>query len=276
MLLHFNALVQGVRGCLFSGTGGNNDTDDREWLYAAGAWYPALSFMPPSVARQLGLASGYVSDVGFAAIGASLTSEVAVADSAVLRINGPLVWHTQSPLPAAALESSSGPHTVGIESPDQQTARTLDLYTLTSGRSLSDPGPTARARVGGSGQLRGITLRNVRPTLPYCLVVAGPGPVVIVSTPSLARSESVSCSSTSDTVSAHPANSPSVRLTAHSEHSSTTRSCLELAMPVQIFQCDLGNRGGSGASIVANSGAAVLMLACRISSGSGSGILVQV
>lgn len=267
---------QGVRGCLFAGSASADaDADDAEWLHGGGAWYPSLNQMPPSVARQLGLASGYISDAGFAAIGAALTSEVAVADSAVLRIDGPLVWRTRPArpqLPSPLFSAMSSPqHVIGNSALDQQTARALELYALTSGVSVSSlqQGTAVRARVGGGGQLRGITLRNVRPALPHCLVVAGPGPIVVLpvhekhSPPQLIESAGASASVLPPSV------LPSFAIADRSP-------ALELASPLQVVQCDLGNRGGSGACVVANAGAALLLLACRVSSGSGSGLLVQV
>ena len=280
--------LQGVRGCLFAGNlGTDSDADDAEWLYGAGAWYPSLHHMPPSVARQLGLTSGYVSDAGFAAIGASLTSEVAVADSAVVRIDGPLVWHTRQRFPQsldAIPASSTGRsnsliHSVGSASLDLQTARALELYALTSGVS-SSAGVIAHAKVGGSGQLRGITIRNVRPVTPHCLVVVGPGPVVLLATPlsahALSNPSTLSASEpvTDSIVNTVPAPSTAMNFSGIPRKSSY--SFIELALPLQVVQCDLGNRGGSGACVVANAGASMLMLACRIASGSGSGLLVQV
>lgn len=279
----FTCTVQGVRGCLFAGSVGIDVAADAEWLFGGGSWYPSLSYMPPSIARQLGLASGYLSDVGFAAIGASLSSELAVADSAVVRIDGPLVWRTSLPLRVAShggRNTGNSIHTTGNASLDQQTARICELYSLTSG-SVTEPPVAVRARVGGSGQLRGITLRNVRPILPHCLVVTGPGPVSVVSdstvlpSSSLAPSQPCEVGATSVTFGASGSAAPSTLEATQSSPRRTSRS-LDLASPLQVVQCDLGNRSGSGACVVANSGAALLLLACRISSGSGSGILVQV
>ena len=257
-------------------------TADAEWLFGGGSWYPSLSYMPPSIARQLGLASGYLSDVGFAAIGASLSSELAVADSAVVRIDGPLVWRTSLPLRAAShggRSTGNSLHTTGNASLDLQTARICELYALTSG-SVTEPPIAVRARVGGSGQLRGITLRNVRPILPHCVVVTGPGPVSVVSdstvfpSSSLAPPQSYQVGATSAAFGAGSV-APSTLEAMQSSPRHTSRP-LDLASPLQVVQCDLGNRSGSGACVVANSGAALLLLACRVSSGSGSGILVQV
>lgn len=217
-----------------------------------------------------------MSDAGFAAIGAALTSEVAVADSAVLRIDGPLVWRTRlgrSEFSNAAQSTASAPlHVVGNPALDQQTARALELYALTSGVPPVSPlhGHAVRARVGGGGQLRGITLRNVRPALPHCLVVAGPGPVVVLSDFARRSSPPEFEAGVSGNFTSIPL--PTLPLTP----TINRQPALELASPLQVIQCDLGNRGGSGASVVANSGAALLLLACRVSAGSGSGLLVQV
>jgi hypothetical protein len=289
-----------VRGCLYASSGAAESAgDDAEWILGAGNWYPSLSHVPPSVARLLGLSTGYVSDAGFAALGASLTPELAVADSAVVRIDGPLIWHAHAPWrsgrPVAsgdlsAASASGTPfhlHSIGDEAMDRLTSRAVELLSLTSNRPAGSGRVSVHGCVGGSGQLRGITLRNVRSALPYCLIVTGPGPLTVLTTSEAAAlsappvgpdSTGVREITSGDPVanSGVAANFPTCLSPADGVATTSNQVSLQLSMPLQIVQCDLGNRGGAGACVVAGNGAALLLLACRVSSGSGSGVLVQV
>lgn len=89
--------------------------------------------------------SAFANDAGFASLGAPVSSDLAVADSSIVRLEGPLVWTTRSAPPPAKTTSRAAP-----------------------------------AAPRGGGQLRGLTIRNVRAAAPYCLVVGGDGPRVLI------------------------------------------------------------------------------------------------
>jgi hypothetical protein len=56
---------------------------------------------------------------------------------------------------------------------------------------------------------------------------------------------------------------------------SSSSSPLRVPLPLQVVQCDLGNRSGGGACVSVHDGSAVALIACRITSGTGSGVLVE-
>lgn len=65
----------------------------KEWIAGPlGDWYPSLLQMPPSQARSIGLSSGNLYDADFA-VGASSEDDPSVADAAIVRLEGPLLWN---------------------------------------------------------------------------------------------------------------------------------------------------------------------------------------
>ena len=50
---------------------------------------------------------------------------------------------------------------------------------------------------------------------------------------------------------------------------------LAVPLPLQVVQCDLGNRAGAGACVAVVDGGAVVLAGCRVAAGSGSGVLVE-
>lgn len=324
---------QGVRGCLYAGF----ESADEEWIAgpcaapsstavgqhaqpaslnpAAGTggfdWYPNLSFTPPSVAKRLGMQTAYLTDQGFASLGVGISSEMAVADSAIIRIDGPLVWRVRAPmaLPSAAPSSTTASTSKAPSS--SAAASAAGLITDVTSQTLhfqpgSSPISFAQPRHGG-GQIQGVTIRNVRQATPHCLVVQGPGAIAAVvedvnvglpsaaaidatadgveATDSATAAEPMDIAGDQIMVSADEADAsaaPSAPATATQRQvirSSTTgvshSTTVSMPLPLTVVQCDLGNRSGAGACVAVFNGGAVCLVASRVSAGTGSGILVD-
>lgn len=167
---------------------------------------------------------------------------------------------------------------------------------------------------GGGGQLRGLTLRNVKNSIAHCLIVCGNGPLVLASglgdsdnggkgapaagaaTDGIAikpdpsqqqRPAAQAGSASADVVIAAPLLSRAS--SAFSSSSSPTapgnplaypvvpkpRLTVTLPPPLEVAQVDISNRGGSGAAVLVTNSAHASFIACRIGSGSGSGVLLS-
>jgi hypothetical protein len=176
-------LSQGVLGCLFAGA----VTRDDEWILAPnGQWYPSLSHTPPSLVKKMGLSSGFLSDSGFTNLGLPLSAEIAVADSAILRINGPIFWNTgQRSLSnhRGATGTAKGHHgATSMQPAGQKMMQTRDDAILAHviGYKHGTGHIGIRPPAGSFGHMRGLTVRNVSRKYPHAIVVAGPGPFYVL------------------------------------------------------------------------------------------------